>query len=167
MLPEKKKEIDGMKFGVTPFMAGEALRLQSQLLKLFGPSFGAAIGAFKKGTTDIDGDALANALMFLFNQFSDEEVLFNLIKRMMKNVVVEFTDDNGLVVLFDFAESYESRLTIVFQGKLLTIYKVILFVLEVNYPDFFDKVKGFFGDRTLPTILSPKGEVSDDPTSSK
>ena len=43
MFEEKKKEIDGIMFGVTPFMAGEAIRVQAHLVKLFAVRFEFAV----------------------------------------------------------------------------------------------------------------------------
>jgi hypothetical protein len=36
---------------------------------------------------------------------------------------------------------------LVFSGRLFTVYQIALFVLEVNYPDFFDLLAGDIGKR--------------------
>ena len=159
MFEQKEKIIDDLKFMVSPFPAGEAIRLQAYLMKLLGPAFARMVGAIKSGSLsgmldqEIDGEAAADALRMLFSVL-DEDTLMALIQRLLKNVICDFPTAEGKV-LFDFTSKFDERLTIVFQGKLLTIYKVMFFVLEVNYPDFFLKIKSGIGFRktTPPSAL--------------
>jgi len=163
MFEQKEKIIDDLKFMVSPFPAGEAIRLQAYLLRVLGPPFARMISAIKSGSLtsildqEIDGEAAADALRMLFGVL-DENSLMALIERLLKNVVCEYPTKEGKV-LFDFMSKFDERLTIVFQGKLLTIYKVMFFVLEVNYPDFFLKIGNRTGSQKE-TQQSNQGEES-------
>jgi hypothetical protein len=162
MFKEKKKIIDGTEFNVAPFDAGEAFKLQATLGKLFGPSLGAALGAIKKqkGNVDINGTELSKALQSLFDQLS-EDTLFALVTRLLKNVTCSYSINNAPPTIFDFSDQFTSRFNIVFQGRLLVVYQLIAFVLEVNYPDFFLKIGTVFGDR-FRTIMSPQAKENDE-----
>jgi hypothetical protein len=46
---------------------------------------------------------------------------------------------------------------LVFLGKLFSIYELMIFVLKVNYPDFFDKVVKGIGQR-IQTITTSETE---------
>lgn len=157
MFVSQKKTIDGTEFEVAPFSAIEALKLQSTLLRIFGPAFGAAIGAIdkkdKNSQTNIDGNALGSALQMLFDGL-DETQMIILIERLLKKTSCTFSVNGGAPVVFDFAESFNERLDIVFQGRLMTVYKVIGFVLEVNYPDFFGKIGAAIGKRFRIQLLN-------------
>ena len=161
MFEVKTKVIDELKFSVSPFDVKSALKLQAELFRIFGPALGSALGAFSKkdkdSETQIDGNGIGEAIEKLFTQL-DPDTFYDLIKRMFGKVQVEVTIEGKTPILFDFYEKFDERLTIVFQGKITTIYKVLIFVLEVNYPDFFEKA-GRIGNR-LKTTLSEKAKTS-------
>jgi hypothetical protein len=167
MFEAESKTVNEIPFKVVPFPAAKALRLQHKLVKIIGPAFGRLIGSLSSGDTDqvgkvslgnikIDGFEVSQALESLFSQLSEDEFM-SLIKELFSGVSCEVTRD-GKSVLIDFQENFEARLDIVFQRKLFTIYPVIFFVLEVNFPDFFGQLEGI-GNR-LQTILSMPGKES-------
>jgi hypothetical protein len=163
MFKEVKKTIDGIEFGVTPFPAIEALRLQATLSKLIGPSLGAALGSLSKSKgkeVDINGGMLGSSIQFLFEQLT-EETFVALIKRILKNVTCLYASEEGSSpIIHDFGDKFDERMTIVFQCKLLTMYKVVGFVLEVNYPDFFGVIGTVIGDR-FRTISSKSAKTEE------
>lgn len=165
MYDAQVKKVEGMSFSVVPFSALEALRLKAYLIRLFGPALGRILGSLDTSTLDIaeanlDGSKIGEALSVLFETLS-EDVFLSTIKWLLKRVTVEI-DDNGKLVSLPFGDdrSFESALDKAFQGRLFTIYPVLLFVLRVNYPDLFT-LAGSFGTR-LKTLMSqlPGGNAS-------
>lgn len=166
----KTKIIDGIEFSVAPFMSVEALRLKAYLMRTFGPSLGYTVGAIKNFISDngnlkkdmqIDGVALAGAIETLMSNL-DETSFINLIKRLFANVVAKGKDKQtgkGFARQFD-DKNFENSLNDVFQGRLFSIYPVILLVLEANYPDFFEKTVRNIG-KSIKGILTsePDGET--------
>jgi hypothetical protein len=152
-------------FSVTPFTAVEALKLKSFLLKKFGPSLGQALGALGGGALregnigdlELDGCSLSQAIEKLMEQLGEQEFI-NLIQRLLKNVTANLVKD-GKPLQFSFIEQqFETALDVVFTGQLFSIYQVILFVLEVNYPDFFDKLAPGIGSRIKKMATSVPAE---------
>jgi hypothetical protein len=136
----KTKNIDGLEIKVVPFNAMEALKLKATLVRKFGPALGQATGAFTlKAAEDVEinGPALAKAIQLLFEELSESE-FDGLIRRMLTNVTATKKID-GKDATFDFNSDFDAKMNLVFQGQLLSIYPVMLFVLEVNFPDFFGK----------------------------
>lgn len=166
----KTKTIDGVEFSVAPFMAIEAIRLKAFLMRNFGPALGQLVGTVKNMLTDkgdlkkdmqIDGVALAGVIETLMSNL-DETSFVNLIKRMFANVVAKGKDQKtgkGFARQFD-EKNFENSLNDVFQGRIFTIYPVILLVLEANFPDFFEKTVRNIG-QSIKGILSsePEGET--------
>ena len=141
----KTKNIDGVEFTVAPFMAVEALRLKAYLLRTFGPAFGSAVGALKNLFTSkgdiadmqVDGSALSLAIQTLMENL-DEESFVNLIKRMFTGLTARGKDKAGKGFFRKFDEiDFDNSMNDVFQGRLFSVYPVLLLVLEANYPDFF------------------------------
>jgi hypothetical protein len=169
MYEAKSKTIDGTEFKVQPFTAIEALRLKAYLVKMIGPAFGQLLSSFKKGQKladmDIDGDKFSSAIEALTNQLGEQEFI-SFIQRMLSCTSCMLNGSNGKVMV-NFADDFAQKMDMVFQGKLFSIYPVMLFVLEVNYPDFFAKVGGF--GRRITTAMSPSAEAdgSKSPTSSE
>jgi hypothetical protein len=150
-----EKTIGNYNYEVRPFRAMEAIRLKSYLLKIIAPTTGRIITAFdldeKKGVANlsdssIDGAQLGDALEKLFSELGEDE-LVKLIKKILKNTSVKITDEDGKERTFFFDstnnEKFENAMDNVFKRNILSVYKVMLFVLEVNFPDFFELVSGF------------------------
>jgi hypothetical protein len=159
MAGTKKKEIDGITFQVAPFMAVEALRLKAHLIRLFGPSLGELLGGLQGGDkldaldVDISRINIAGALEKLFLQL-DEDSFVRLVQRLFQNTIATWTAD-GKSHSMAFNTDFSTALDLVFSGRLFTIYPAILFVLEVNYPDFFTKVVRGIGSKINLTSLLP------------
>jgi hypothetical protein len=160
MFEVKSKTINNIPFKVVPFPAAKAYRLKLRLLKLIGPAFGRLVGSFDGANTTsflnakVDGEQLAEALESLFTQLTEDEFMA-LLKDILQGVSCEITGADERSVLVNMADEFETKLDMVFQGRLFTVYPVILFVLEVNYPDFFGQMAGI-GNR-LATIMSKLG----------
>ena len=158
------KVIGENEYKVAPFSAIEALKLKATLLKYLSPAIGKALAGISavKGkdlmNTAIDGGAISEALSSLFESL-DEDTLMGLLKRLLRNVTAIIgTGGNGQKQAVYFVDGKEESFNIAFQGHILDVYKVVYFVLEVNYPDFFVLFQGRLTG-TPPTTPSLKGRT--------
>lgn len=164
MYEPQVKKIEGMTFSVVPFSAMEAFRLKAYLVRLFGPALGRVLGSLDTSSMSIteanlDGDKLGEAVGVLFETLS-EDTFIAVIKWLLKRVTVEITESGKAVVLtFGDDRQFEAALDQAFQGRLFSIYPLLLFVLKVNYPDLFT-LAGSFGTR-LKTFMSPPPAAND------
>jgi hypothetical protein len=169
----QKKTISGIEVTITPFPAMEALKIQALLLRLLGPALGRAAGALDNlkgaaknlGEIRIDGEGLAGAIAELSDKLGEDQFMA-ILRRLLKGVQCLTTSPDGRALVVDFGDDkvFENALDLVFGGQTMAIYPVIVFVLQVNYPDFF-KVLGTGG--LLGTILTSKKAAGSDNSSSK
>lgn len=130
MYEAKDKEIDGHKVTVTQWPARKALTVKLRLVRAIGPGLGEIIGGMK-GTeesvldSDMDLSKVTTALEKLLSAL-DEATFMALIKTLISSVRVDEVD-----------MSNEKEFDMMFTSKLELLYKVIWFVLEVNYGSFF------------------------------
>jgi hypothetical protein len=161
---EKKIVIDGVTFQVAPFMAIEGLRLKAHLVSVFGPALGELLGGVDGQKADsiasisLGGDGIAKGLEKLLEQLNEDKFV-ELVKRLLANVIAIWPE-GGKSRSIAFATDFETALQLVFLGKLFSIYPLIIFVLKVNYPDFFDKVVRGIGRRMLTTLTSETDETT-------
>lgn len=128
MIEPKTTTIDGLEVTVQAWPARKAWKRQVTLGKIFRKSLtelGAAVESKQEGTS-VDLSRLGSALENVFDTLSEEkseEVLLMLL--------------SGVRV--DNAELTSETIDLLFQGKILTMYKIIALVLEVNYGSFLPK----------------------------
>lgn len=154
---QKQKKINNKLFQVAPFMAVEALKLKAYLFKLFAPSLGELVGEVKSLDSEITSNNIAKAVEKL-TLVLDENAFIALLKRLFQNVIVNWTDENGQSRAIAFNNDFDTAMDLVFKGELFSVYSVILFVLEVNYPDFFSKVSPLIGKKIQITSILGEGE---------
>lgn len=157
MVQTKTKEIKGKSYQVTPFMAIEGLRLKAYLVKLVGPALGELAGNVDGLDSEINSNSISKVIEKL-TEALDENSFIALIKRLLQNVIVNWVDEEGGKHAVAFAQDFETALNVVFQGELFSIYPVLAFVLEVNYPDFFGKITPFIGKKMSITSILEKGD---------
>jgi hypothetical protein len=161
---EKKIVINGVTFQVAPFMAVEGLRLKAHLVRTFGPAIGELLGGIDGAKIDSIGDislggsGVAKGLEKLLEQL-DEDAFEALIKRLLTNVIAIWPE-GGKSRSISFGQDFETAMQLVFLGRLFSIYELIIFVLKVNYPDFFDKVVGGIGRMIKTTHISETEEMT-------
>lgn len=130
------KEINGVTYTATQWPAEKALLMKLKLLKVLGPSF-AKLATLKDKVSDDKTDKvelLTDAVQLLFAEASPEEIL-GLIKTSIIGV-----SRNG-------EKLSEAGITTHFSGDdLLDIYKVFIFVIQVNYGNL---LKGQWADDLL------------------
>jgi hypothetical protein len=143
MREAKKKEINGITFQVSPFMVIEAMRLHAHIVHIAalplaelvsGPSI-----SKKVADLDLSGINLVGAIERLLSNL-EEETLITTLKRLFQNVVATWTL-NGKSHSIAFNSDFDVAMNLVFEGKTLSVYQLVVFVLEVNFPDFLDKVR--------------------------
>ena len=160
---EKKIVIEGVTFQVAPFMAVEGLRLKAHLVRTFGPALGELLGGIDAkaitsiGELSLGGNGIAKGLEKLLEQL-DEDKFIDLVKRLLNNVIAIWSE-GGKSRSISFGQDFDTALQLVFIGKLFSIYELIVFVLKVNYPDFFDKVVSGIGQRIRATLTSKTDET--------
>lgn len=157
MVQTKTKEIKSKSYQVTPFMAIEGLRLKTYLVKLVGPALGELAGNVDGLDSEINSNSISKVIEKL-TEALDENSFIALIKRLLQNVIVNWTDEEGRKHAVAFAQDFETSLNVVFQGELFSIYPVLAFVLEVNYPDFFGKITPLIGKKMSITSILEKGD---------
>jgi uncharacterized protein YidB (DUF937 family) len=150
-------------------MAVEGLRLKAHLVRTFGPALGELLGGIdlngggtKNGDGILDvnlgGDSISKGLEKLLEHL-DESGFEALVKRLLANVIATWRED-GKSHSISFSQDFDTAMETVFLGRLFSIYPLIIFVLKVNYPDFFDKVVSGIGQRMRTTLTSETEETT-------
>lgn len=120
---------------VTELPARRALRLQTKLVKLIGPSAALMVTAVSKDESSAD-DCIPQCVALLVNQL-DEKTFDQFVVEMLQQV-----RKNGM-------ELNEKTIDTEFAGNLNELFLVLQYVLEVNFGDFFQKggiLKGLIRD---------------------
>lgn len=134
------KQIGDHEYSVTQWPADKSILMKFRLAKAFGAAITAIMGSASQASTDNkssdhdDAKALSEGLSTLFQNSSPEELV-----ALMKSCVVGVACDGKRITETSFNE--------IFSGDdLLEVYKVFIFVLQVNYSNLF---KGQLADRFL------------------
>ena len=138
----KTKTINGVDYTCAPFIPTHALKYQVALLKVLGRPLGAFGASFtgadlKNPAGFLDHDINFAAIISAFVDVLDADRHIDLIKNLLSQTTV-----GGREINFD----------VHFQDRLLDIFSVVAFVLEVNYADFFQKIELLTGDETKKKI---------------
>lgn len=136
MYETKDKEIDGFKVTVTQWPARKAFKKKLKLARLLGPSFAEILSGWKSSKTseenisidssEIDLSKVGSAIQMLFDKMDEDEML---------DLILELFSSTRI----DGKELTNEEFDLIFAGKTVTVYKVIGFVLEVNFGSFFGK----------------------------
>lgn len=117
-------EIDDVAYGIMLFAPTRALKLQIRLAKIIA----APMAEMAKAAGDVDPlTILPTAVKLLMEKMADEEEVVGLIKDMMTCVTREKKQLN-----FDLE----------FHGRLGTMLKLLLKVIEVQFQDFTEALSG-------------------------
>lgn len=134
------KQIGDHEYSVTQWPAEKSMLMKFRLAKAFGASLATLMGSSpkpKKGKEVTEQDealALSQGLSVLFQSNSPEELV-----ALMKNCVIGTACDGKRITETSFNELFSG-------DDLLEVYKVFVFVLQVNYSNLF---KGQLADRFL------------------
>lgn len=116
-MEQKKRQIGDNVYLVTQLDAIAALKIQTKLIKLLGPSVLSLVGS--KGDVK---DKIAKIVPAILENFDDELANGLVLALFERNVFVE---KNGTQESVDFATH--------FCGKFAEMWKVVPFILEVNF----------------------------------
>ena len=135
----ESKEINGHTYSVTQWPPERSILTKFKLTKMLGPAIAKIAGISKAigGEDKDDVNTLAEGITELFVSTSPEEML-----ELLKTSVVGVARDGTKIT--------ESSFTEIFSGDDLTdVYKVFIFVLQVNYSNL---LKGQLADRLLAQV---------------
>lgn len=127
MIETIEKTIDGKSYSITQMPARRALRMKAKLLKVFGPSLAEI---FLPGDgVPIDGLGFSkqeaiNGLSHLALQL-EESTFDRLVVELLQGVRKEGLELTDAIIDLEFA------------GDLFNLFKLIWYVLEVNFGSFF------------------------------
>lgn len=143
----KEKTIDEHKIMVTQFNARRGLVLKLQVSKLLIPAIGVLLSGKMQGKTTDD----------LKKSFMDKDIdLGAALQQLADNVEPEKFLAMAIELMsytrLDGQEINEKSFDTLFIGEYLLMYKILIFVLEVNYGSFF----GTGGIGNLLPKVSPK-----------
>lgn len=169
------KEIDGRECYVNTFPARKSISMLSRLLALLGP--GAAEGlkalAGKDGSaileSDLNYEVAGSLIQQLVMRLDDDKVLRLILDMLELGQVQIITREDGKVSKIEFGTTGSlDKFDAEFAGEVATVAKLVGFILQVNYKDFFGKsgIGGLLGairpttksdgHSTTPTTDSPE-----------
>jgi len=139
MVETEEREIDGLSVSVTQFPARFGFKMQVKLARIFGPVFGEIVSGVsdkpnKKSDSSSEDVSIMDKDIDLKKLGSAIEKLFNILdESKSESLVFELLN----LTRIDKKEINQSSFDMIFAGKYLTLYKILGFVLEVNYKSFF------------------------------
>lgn len=133
------KEIGDREYSVTQWPADKSMLMKFKLAKTFGASLATLMGASTGSKNKSDNDkeeakAFSEGISILFQNNSPEELV-----ALMKKCVVGTACDGKRITDSSFNELFSG-------DDLMEVYKVFVFVLQVNYSNLF---KGQLAERFL------------------
>lgn len=137
----KEKEINGNMYYVRPFPPLEALGLLGDLQVIVSSGIGKAVDEDGNNTNVLDKNINVGAVIAGIGQNLKGSKLVEMAQRIVNQdyVSVKCVDADDAVRLD------KKVFNNLFTGQLKTLFKVMYFVLEVNYADFFEDVPDLTG----------------------
>lgn len=138
------KEIDGYKYRCDMMPVRRAQRTWIDLLSTLG---GPAIEAIASGMDNEEQDAIAllTASISVIAQKLEGTVSERLIEAVFEGVSTTEGEGEDILELKPWDAKFESH----FHGRLLTLYKVWAWAVQVNYSDFLDAAQSLGLDQSL------------------
>ncbi len=150
MIETKTKQIDERSVSVTQFPARKGLKIKLRLLKMVAPGLASATGILQGGLeVDFDSKVLAYAVGQLVDSMGNDATVDFIVKELMQGTRLddkEITDS-----LFDME----------FAGDYGLLYKIIAFILEVNYGSFFENLNIGSLTSKFSSVVSPAKQPQD------
>lgn len=132
MKQAQTKEINGIKFTVSPLLTSEGLIVMSRIMKLLGPT---AAGALQEGK-GIDSEINLSGALNALAERLDETLVLDTIKKLVNDRSTQVGTPEGGATQLNFE--------LQFQGEFVTLMQVVQLAFEVNYGDFFGVLQGLF-----------------------
>lgn len=124
----KEKMIDGRSIKVAQFPARRALQFKARILRLVAPFIGELMRTVGKGgKLSLDTDVPVETIVEAMNKIADvkPEEFVDLCVSLMQCTWI------------DGKEISESVFDMEFAGNTLLMYKIIWYIVQVNFSDFF------------------------------
>ena len=129
MIETKTKQIDERSVSVTQFPARIGLKIKLRIARMIGPGLASATGMLQSGIeAEFDSKVLAYAVGQLVDSMGNDVTVDFIVKDLMQGTRLDDKEINDAVFDIEFAGNY----------KLL--YKIIGYILEVNYGSFFENL---------------------------
>ena len=116
--------VNDHEYSVTQWSATKALLMKLRMAKVFGSAFTIVASAISGDEEANEMEAFANGFSRLFENNDPEDIV-----ALMKDSIVGVARDGTKITNTSFDEH--------FTGELMDIYKVFIFVIKVNYGNFF------------------------------
>jgi len=130
----EERTIDGHVYAVSQLTASRGLEMFGRLAALIGP---AALEVLARGASfDKDLATLAPAAMALFARLKPGD-LSEIAKELLAPATVD-------------GKPLEKQFELHFQGRIMHLFKVLLFAVEVNFRDFRDALGGLVASQKAP-----------------
>lgn len=123
-----EREIDGLLVKTVQLPAMRAFKLLARLVKAVGP----ALGVLTKLDPSAQLDAVAGEIAGAFASLDADEAE-RLVPEILTKTTVFIPDDRGGSEKLLTKE----RIDDMFTGRLMTLFRVLGFVLQVNFQDFY------------------------------
>ena len=120
---EETKEINGHEYYCIQWPASKALKKKFRLIQLFGGAF-SKLGSLIDTKGKISEEAISGFIGALFLENSPDDVF-----DFLKGVVISATRNGQRIDDATFEEFYSDNL--------MEFYQAVIFVLQVNYSNFF------------------------------
>lgn len=124
----QEKIIDNVKYTTTQFPATKGIKMMHRLGKFISNPIAKLSGMIKPGSKGIDSDVSTEVLgdaVQAFFESCDENTFELTVKELLTS-----TTRDGKPIVFD----------VDFCGQMGHLFKVLAFVLEVNFKDFFSGI---------------------------
>lgn len=131
MREESTREIGGMTFQVQQLPATKAVLLSRRLASIVGPAALKGLGGAAGGLANLDVGGLSTAAEMLFEKLTEAE-FSSIMKQLLDGCFVEHDGKKALLLpQFDH----------LMRGKILEIYQLLAFALEVNFGPLGDSLR--------------------------
>jgi len=129
MIEAKTKQIDERSVTVSLFPARKGLKIKLRIAKMIAPGLASATGLLQSGLeADFDSKVLAYAVGQLVDSMGNDATVDFIVKELMQGTRLDDKEITDTVFDMEFAGNYG------------LLYKIISYILEVNYGSFFESL---------------------------
>ncbi len=158
---EKVVEIAGMKFGISPIVGREGLRVLRRLSKSILPAIGGALLAVNAGKSREEravalGRTLERFIPAVFADLTEDEMDALVDKLLATVVYLDGTSRQDVLPLLD----------LIFQGKTEALLRLLWASAAVSYADFFGGSLGAWA-RAVGAKMKEELRTKEEPSSSQ
>jgi len=135
----KKVNIEGQDYEIYNLPLQQATKMLAKIVKMFGPAIGGLVGD-DLSVKSLDRKINVKSAIVMLSERIEEDAVWSMIMQLL-----------GCVRL---GTGSQIQPELHFEGKQMTMFKVVAAVLEHNFGDFFGALSGITG------LFRPKGNDS-------